>query len=97
MRKEMDNVGIEYIPEYRVNNWLIDIYIPSYRIAVECDGSYWHGKGQKDITRDIRKDIFLASKGIEVIRLPEKNILESPSDCAAKILAKIHSITFGLS
>lgn len=33
----LDVVSIEYIPQYQVDNYRIDLYIPQYNIAIEID------------------------------------------------------------
>ena len=94
MRDELDRRNIKYIPEYNAGgHWHVDIFISSANLAIECDGSYWHGKGQKDMGRDKRKDDFLASKGIRIVRLPEESIRKSPIDCGEIIVQTIHLST----
>ena len=46
----------------------VDVYIPSHKIAIEYDGSYWH-KGKEK--KDLEKNKKLESLGITVIRLRE--------------------------
>lgn len=57
----------------------VDLYLPKYRLLIECDGDYWHsdkivknGKSQVIIDEEQTKDAELA--GYKVLRLKEKNI-----------------------
>jgi hypothetical protein len=56
--------------------WLVDVALPSDKIAFEYDGICWHNK-----ERDRKRDEDLASKGWQVIRFPygptpKKEVLE---------------------
>ena len=48
--------------------WEIDVYVPSLSLGVEYDGGYWHSKPDTDI----RKTRPLQEKGIDLIRIREK-------------------------
>ena len=48
----------------------VDIYLPSLKIAIEVDGSYWHSFDKK-IENDIEKNKTLDAKGITLIRARE--------------------------
>ena len=45
----------------------LDIYIPSFKIAVEYDGNVWH----TDSSRDAKKDKLCHKNGIQLIRVRE--------------------------
>lgn len=45
----------------------LDIFIPSYKIAIEYDGNVWH----TDSTRDVKKDRLCFKNGIRLIRIRE--------------------------
>lgn len=38
----LNELNIEYIPEYEVNNYHYDIYLPHYNLIIELNGDYWH-------------------------------------------------------
>jgi len=44
LRKALWHRGIHYRKNFRVLGYHVDIAITKYRIAVFCDGSFWHGK-----------------------------------------------------
>ena len=51
---------------YKFDGKEVDVFLPSINIGIEFDGSYWH-KDKKD--SDTEKDKYLASKGIQIIRV----------------------------
>jgi hypothetical protein len=50
----------------------VDLYIPTLKLAIECDGSYWHSLPNV-ISRDLRVNDEL-SKQCDLIRLDEAEI-----------------------
>lgn len=44
LRKALWHEGIRYRKNYKVCNCHPDIVITKYKIAVFCDGEFWHGK-----------------------------------------------------
>lgn len=44
LRKALWHKGVRYRKNYKVCNCRIDIAITKYKIAVFCDGEFWHGK-----------------------------------------------------
>jgi very-short-patch-repair endonuclease len=72
--------SIDFIKNHRINNFLVDFYLPKYNLVVECDGDYWHANPLvykdktldsiqlKNIDRDKRKEIMLKDNNIKIIR-----------------------------
>lgn len=48
---------------------IIDIFIPSLKLAIEYDGSRWH----KNAEQDVKKTKYLSERGIRLIRIRESN------------------------
>lgn len=44
LRKALWHSGVRYRKNYRILGCRADIVITKYRIAVFCDGDFWHGK-----------------------------------------------------
>ena len=44
LRKALWHSGIRYRKQYRIYNCHPDIVITKYKIAIFCDGNFWHGK-----------------------------------------------------
>ena len=82
-----------------------DIVIPDYKLAIFCDGDFWHGKNYKrespnynefwrqkiktNMERDKKVNNQLRSEGWKVLRFWETDIYDSPSYCVNKILENI--------
>ena len=86
MYDHLTAAGIEFIPEYPVGRYHIDIFIPSSKLAIECDGDFWH-RGRQ--AKDARKTAKLQEAGFTVIRFTGKEIHNAPDECVTKILAEI--------
>ena len=60
-----------------LNKVEFDVFIPSLKLAIEFDGSYWHRNAD---TKDRRKNEFCRLKGIKMVRVrqePLKKILDT--------------------
>ena len=58
--------------EYRIfSKYILDLYIPSVKIAIEYDGWYFHSDTSSKV-RENKKDSLLQDNGIEVIRIKEQ-------------------------
>ena len=44
LRKALWHEGVRYRKSYRIFDCRPDIVITKYRIAIFCDGTFWHGK-----------------------------------------------------
>lgn len=51
----------------------IDIALPSYKLAIECDGKAYHSTPQQK-AHDRRKDRYLRENGWKVLRFPGSRI-----------------------
>lgn len=73
LRARLANVGIDSIPNYRMDfacnfHKIIDIAIPSRRIAIEVDGRYWHSSKEAR-KKDCEKNFLLWNSGWTLIRV----------------------------
>lgn len=48
LRKALWHKGIRYRKQYRVFDCHPDIVITKYKIAIFCDGDFWHGKNYEE-------------------------------------------------
>lgn len=71
--------------QYLVGPYILDFAFPDHRLAVECDGTYWHGRPEQQF-KDRRKDGYLKHKGWKCIRLTEVEINADPADCVMRVL-----------
>jgi very-short-patch-repair endonuclease len=73
--KMLDLLGVEYLEQEMVpgTTFTADFLIPSKRIVIECDGTYWHARpGAKE--HDAKRDETMRLLGYAVVRLPEADI-----------------------
>lgn len=61
-----------------------DIVFPRRKIAVQCDGDYWHSL-PKRIESDRRQDKVLRENGWTILRFSGSEIREDASSCANRI------------
>jgi very-short-patch-repair endonuclease len=67
------------------NKTISDFYLPKNKIAIYCDGSYWHSL-PKAITRDIKVNNILTERGYKVLRFTETDINLRMTNCIGRIL-----------
>jgi very-short-patch-repair endonuclease len=76
------------LPQPRVNvrleQYELDLYWPEERVAVEVDGFAFHGS-RSSFEADRRKDGYLRSRGVEVVRLTWRQITEEPTATAVMV------------
>lgn len=63
---------------------IIDIAFPQYRLAIECDGEYWHNN-LKAKRKDRFREIILKRGGWTIMRFAGQKILHTPTQCAEEI------------
>lgn len=68
--------------------FILDFYIPDLRINIELDGTFGH----EDVEKDKRRDAFLLSEGITVLRFTNKDVvdncdtvIEAILDCISRV------------
>lgn len=82
------NCNYEIISNYRIGNKELDIFIPELKLAIECNGSYWHselnGKG-----RDYHKSKteLCAKNQIHLIHVWEHNWNQQTDLMKSRILS----------
>lgn len=69
----LSKLGVEYsrLNRSEVSGYELDIYIPSRRIAIEFNGSYWHSELYKDRMYHQTKSITALRDGISVLHIFE--------------------------
>lgn len=69
--------GFETDRQVRFGPYSIDGMSQNRRIAIEFDGTYWHSL-PRILAKDLRKDAYLAQRGVQLVRIPEQLYRESP-------------------
>lgn len=64
--------------QHPVGRYILDFYCSDARLCIEVDGAM-HYVGDRP-ERDARRDAWLRSQGIEVVRIPASSVLEDPED-----------------
>ena len=89
------NILDKYHIDYECNNRTIlngkelDIYIPSKKLAIECNGIYWHSlQNNKSQKYHYDKYISCKNKGIQLITIWEDQIYNYPDKIESIILNK---------
>ena len=98
IRDELEKRGFKKNIDYYCNVGLcnianVDIYLPTYKLVIECDGCYYHACHQCGFIKyhqdkranDIHKTRLLQQKGFAVYRFWEHEINESSEKCINKV------------
>jgi very-short-patch-repair endonuclease len=88
VERVLTELNIVFIAQLPVSRAVLDFYIPSLHLNIECDGDYWHSL-PKAKTRDHRRDWWLKRLGYTVVRITETDIR---ANCRARV---IHALTVG--
>ncbi|MGH3901004.1 MAG: AAA domain-containing protein [Pseudonocardiaceae bacterium] len=88
--REIKQRGYHVVPQYPVGSRTLDLVVAGAggRIAVECDGSYWHaGVGRQ--ANDARRDRELARMGWQTVRVRESEFELDPARALAQVWAAL--------
>lgn len=80
----LQSLGINFEHQKSIGKFIVDIYIPTKKLVIECDGDYWHSLPSA-IKRDKDKDQYLSELGYKIIRIPAHIIKNDRQDCIARI------------
>ena len=84
-----ESLGLEWQDEVKFGKYSLDVYIPSLKLCIECDGLYWHtleGVPQKDKRRD---KYLLENYGIKTLRITDEELNTDKKEVIARITAKV--------
>ena len=95
VRSWLDRLKIEYISNDReiISPQELDIYIPSYELAIEINGCYWHSIEYKSKNYHYDKWFQCKEKGIKMITLWEDWIHNYPNECKQLIMYHLGMMT----
>ena len=84
IRDELEKMDYKFEAQYPFEITLIDIAFPEKKVAIYCDGDYWHKlPGYKE--RDERCNKFLEERGWKVLRFWEHEIKGDLEGCMKRI------------
>ena len=79
--------GYKFRRQHAVGPYILDFYCPESRLAVEVDGSqHYTADGLAD---DAARTAYLRSAGIEVMRLPNSDVLTNAEGTIEALLARL--------
>lgn len=106
LRKALWHKGVRYRKNYKICSCKPDIVISKHKIAIFCDGDFWHGKENPDIVknnkafwtekikrnmeRDLENTIELRDNCWIVLRFWESEIQTNLLDCVNNVLNALH-------
>ena len=64
-------IGVRVLRQRPINNYIVDFFIPDFKLIIEIDGSSHELKGEEDMIRQTN----LEALGYRVFRLREQEIL----------------------
>jgi very-short-patch-repair endonuclease len=91
IRNILDKHNISYIENDRtlLGGKEVDIYIPSHKLAIECNGIYWHSARKKDSQYHYDKYIRCLERGVQLMTFWEDQIRNNPDIVESIILSKL--------
>lgn len=90
VRNILDEHNVEYETNVRniINPYELDIYIPSKKIAIECNGLFWHSR--KDMKYHMNKFKMCKDHGIQLLTIWEDQIYNQFEILKSIILSKLN-------
>lgn len=107
LRLALWHKGIRYRKNFKIYSCKPDIVLTKYKIAIFCDGDFWHGKEDPNIVkhnkkfwvekikrnmeRDLENTIELRDNGWVVLRFWESDIEKNLTECVEMIINEINN------
>ena len=67
-------LGVQFYRQKPVGNYVVDFYAPKAKLVIEVDGSQHLDAGHAQ--KDARRDEYLASQGLKVLRFTNLQVLQ---------------------
>ena len=81
---------VKFRRQHPVGDYVVDFYCAAVKLAVEIDG-WAHSAGERP-ERDERRDAWLATRGIRVVRIVASEVLADPAQVAASLTTLVATI-----
>lgn len=87
----LDEYDINYIQNDKsvLSTLELDFYIPDKRLAIECNGIYWHSSKFRDNKFHYNKMKACEERGIQLLTIWEDQVLKKPDIIKSIILSKL--------
>lgn len=91
IKQILDKHHIDYVENDRtiLSGKEVDIFIPSHKLAIECNGIYWHSSKFHQNSYHQDKYNECANKGIQLITIWEDQIRMCPEKIESLLLSKL--------
>lgn len=76
-------LGFRFRRQHPIGLYILDFYCPSARLCVEVDGPVHLEPGQTE--HDAKRDAWLGTQGVRVLRFSAAEVTERPAAIIAKI------------
>ncbi|MEJ2410091.1 MAG: endonuclease domain-containing protein [Novosphingobium sp.] len=77
-------MGIKFRRQHPVGPYVLDFYCPAVKTGIEIDGLA-HDMGASP-ERDAERDVWLRGKGIRMIRIPARDVLQNVDEVVESIV-----------
>ena len=77
-------LGVKFRRQHPVGKYVIDFYSPAAKIGIEIDGIAHDMGGRPE--QDAMRDAWLHTQGIEIVRIPAKDVFKSVEQAAHSII-----------
>ena len=86
-------LGVQFYRQKPIGDYIVDFFSPKAKLVVEVDGSQ-HMQGDH-ATKDKRRDAYLASLGLRVLRFDSRQVLRE-TDAVAEAIFQAMAMFFNL-
>jgi very-short-patch-repair endonuclease len=76
-------LGVQFYRQKPIGDYIVDFCAPKTKMVIEIDGS--QHRQQLDAENDRRRDMYLASVGLEVMRFNSREVLEE-TDAVVEVI-----------
>jgi very-short-patch-repair endonuclease len=77
--------GIKFRRQHPIGSYVIDFYCADAKLGIEIDGMTHETSDRPQ--RDEARTAFISAQGIELLRMPASEVLNSVVECAEAIVA----------
>jgi len=78
-------MGLKFRRQHQIGDYIVDFYCHEERIIIELDGPVHSDAAHQK--KDAKRDAYLQSLGLVVLRFPNKQVLEDPQSVLEQIAA----------
>ena len=80
-------IGIKFLRQRPIGNYIVDFYAPEAKLVIEVDGSqHYEDDG---VERDEQRDAYLGGLGLKVIRFSNLDVIQNIEGVVERIIEVI--------